>query len=520
MIAIRRFKGKRLIPRSLAGLSLFLLAGMGAPAASASPEADAARVFDEIAADPVLLRVFLRDMPKGGDLHIHSAGTPYAESFLEWASEAAFCIDVAVVAVVAPPCRAPETLPAQGLARSDPGLFARVVNAMSVREHLAGVDTGISGHDQFFRSFEKFGAIAAHEPARVQASARRAAARDAVSYLELMDNPGVINISALTSRDPAWNGDFEAAFARLQPEISAVVAAAIAETDETEAEARRLLACDTDAPDPGCDVVVYYNGFGLRLIPTDQLFRQLALSFALIEADPRFVGISLVQPEDDPVAIADYTLHMRMIAFLSDKYPAARISLHAGELTLGLAPADAMRRHIADAIDIAGSQRIGHGVDIAFELGSRETLARMAREQIAVEINLSSNDVILGVKGRFHPLNLYRRSGVPFVLSTDDEGVLRTDMTEQFVRAADEHGLRYLDLKEAARNSLHFAFLPGASLWQDAKVGERQKACRKLASPACQALVAASPKAQLQLKQEQAFDVFERDIRNWRLAPG
>lgn len=502
---------------ALAGLCGVLVVGGCVPAASADHEADAAKLFDRISDDPVLLRVFLRGMPKGGDLHIHSAGTPYAEAFLEWASDRAFCIDVAEAAIVAPPCREPDTVSAEGLARSNPDLFAQSVNAMSVREILAGVDTGLSGHNQFFRSFEKFGVIAAHEPARVLAAAKRAAARDSVSYLELMDNPGVINVSALTSTDSAWDGDFEAAFARLRPEIDDLVAAAMTETDQTEAEAVQLLGCDTDAPDAGCDVVVYYNGFGLRLIPTDQLFRQLALSFALIEADPRFVGISLVQPEDDPIAISDYNLHMQMIAFLSGKYPSARISLHAGELTLGLAPADAMRRHIADAIEIAGSERIGHGVDIAFELDSRETLARMARDQIAVEINLSSNDVILGVKGRNHPLNLYRRSGVPFVLSTDDEGVLRTDMTEQYVRAAHEHGLRYRDLKQAARNSLHYAFVPGASLWQDGKVGTRLKTCRMFSSPGCEALIAESPKAQLQLRQEEAFGVFERDISTWSL---
>jgi len=488
---------------------------MAAPTAAAAPEDDAARLFDRISDNPVLLRIFLREMPKGGDLHIHSSGTPYAEEFLAWASERDFCIDPARKAVIPPPCTEPQSYPAKGLMRTNPGLYADVVNAMSVREILSGVDVGQSGHNQFFESFENFGAISEIEPARVVASAMRAAAEDAVSYLELMDNPRVINTSALTIRDAEWNGEFEAAFARLAPEIPGLVAAAIAETDVTEAEARRLLGCDSAKADPGCDVVLYYNGYGLRLIPTDQLFRQLALSFALIEADSRFVGISLVQPEDDPIAIADYDLHMRMIAFLSGKYPSARISLHAGELTIGLAPAYSMRRHIADAIEIAGSERIGHGVDIAFELESRETLARMAREGIAVEINLSSNDVILGVKGQFHPLNLYRASGVPFVLSTDDEGVLRTDMTEQYVRAAHEHGLSYRDLKQAARNSLHFSFLPGASLWESGKVGRPVKACRKLNSPTCKRAIAGSTKAQLQLQLERDLDAFERDIRNW-----
>jgi adenosine deaminase len=89
-------------------------------------------------------------------------------------------------------------------------------------------------------------------------------------------------------------------------------------------------------------------------------------------------------------------------------------------------------------------------------------MARMAREGIAVEINLTSNDVILGVKGEVHPLGLYRRHGVPFVLSTDDAGVLRSDMTAEYVRAVREQGLSYRDLKQASRNSLTYSFLPPA----------------------------------------------------------
>jgi hypothetical protein len=69
------------------------------------------------------------------------------------------------------------------------------------------------------------------------------------------------------------------------------------------------------------------------------------------------------------------------------------------------------------------------------------------------------------VKGADHPLALYRKAGVPFVLSTDDEGVSRIDLTNEYLRAVTEQGLNYADLKAAARASLEYAFLPGASLW-------------------------------------------------------
>lgn len=498
----------------LVALSLGCL--MVSSAAANARERGAAKLFDRISDDPVLLRVFLRHMPKGGDLHIHAAGTPYAEEYLSWAAARDYCVSVDSRAVAPPPCAGPEKTPAKGLARHNPGLYAEVVDALSVRDHLQDVEVGLSGHEQFFSTFGKFYTIVSVEAGKTLASSKRAASEDALSYLELMANPGVIDGYAVQSVDPEWDpADLHGAFMRFEPEIEALVGKARLEVDATEAEAYRLLDCEGDSPQAGCDVEVYYNCYGLRLLPPEQLFRQLALCFALIDADPRHLGMSLVQPEDDPVAIADYDLHMQMVAYLNSRYPAAKVSLHAGELTMGLAPAYAMRSHIADAIEIAGSRRIGHGVDIAFELDSRKTLERMAREGIAVEINLVSNDVILGVRGKEHPLNLYRASGVPFVLCSDDLGVLRTDLTEQYVKAALEHGLRYRDLKGSARNSLEYSFLPGESLWMDRDYARPVSACRDRSSDACAQFVTGSPKANLQLKLENDFAAFEQDIRNW-----
>jgi adenosine deaminase len=82
-----------------------------------------------------------------------------------------------------------------------------------------------------------------------------------------------------------------------------------------------------------------------------------------------------------------------------------------------------------------------------------------------VEINLSSNEGILGVKGAEHPFPLYRAAHVPVALSTDDEGVSRIDITGEYVRAALDYHLSYQDLKQLARTGMEHNFLPGASLW-------------------------------------------------------
>ena len=74
-------------------------------------------------------------------------------------------------------------------------------------------------------------------------------------------------------------------------------------------------------------------------------------------------------------------------------------------------------------------------------------LQEMAKRKVLVEICLTSNDLILGVRGREHPLPVYLRHGVPVALATDDQGVSRSDMTHEYLRAVETYSLTYADLK-------------------------------------------------------------------------
>ena len=134
-----------------------------------------------------------------------------------------------------------------------------------------------------------------------------------------------------------------------------------------------------------------------------------------------------------------------------------------------------------------------------------------------VEVNLTSNDVILNVKGSDHPFMLYRKYGVPVALSTDDEGVSRIDLTHEFVRAAETYPLSYLDLKLMVRTSLEHAFLPGASLWQSRTPERLDKpvaVCsgqlgQETPSGECAKFIAGSEKAQQEWELERRFRAFE-----------
>ena len=70
------------------------------------------------------------------------------------------------------------------------------------------------------------------------------------------------------------------------------------------------------------------------------------------------------------MALADYSLHMRMLEYLHGVMPRMNVSLHAGELTLGLVPPDELRFHVREAVELAHAKRIGHGVDVMYEIRS------------------------------------------------------------------------------------------------------------------------------------------------------
>jgi adenosine deaminase len=106
---------------------------------------------------------------------------------------------------------------------------------------------------------------------------------------------------------------------------------------------------------------------------------------------------------------------------------------------------------------------------------------------------------------------------VPVALSSDDEGVSRIDLTHEYVKAAEEQGLGYLDLKQMARTQLEHAFLYGESLWAAPDdFTRRTAACAapitadSKPTPACAALLKANERAAEQWELERRFAVFEK----------
>lgn len=171
--------------------------------------------------------------------------------------------------------------------------------------------------------------------------------------------------------------------------------------------------------------------------------------------------------------------------------------------------------HIRESVELGHAERIGHGVDVMHERDAKELLAEMARRHVLVEICLTSNDLILGVRGADHPFPVYLREGVPVALATDDEGVSRSEMTWEYLRAVETYRLDYETLKRMVRDSLDHSFLPGASLWAAPERFTVAASCGgeslnpEPASTACRRLLDGSPKARIEWKEEREFSRFE-----------
>jgi adenosine deaminase len=508
----------------LAALSLFLFAR--SPAQSApdgdSHEVRASRAFEAAKKQgPLALRSFLVNMPKGADLHVHLSGAVYAESWIRAAAEDGLCIDPNALKFEKPvgkTCAKDRVTAADVVARAlgnNQQLYDKLVDAFSMRSFVPYAEW--SGHDQFFSTFDHFGGTdKGHTGEWIDEVAARAAAQNE-QYLELMDTPPFGHAAAIANQ-LGWDGNFAVYRQKLlddglDDEIEAAkehIQSAIALRDKIE-------RCGSPQAAPACQVQVRFIYQILRDCPKEQVFAQTLLGFETISKLPsEFVGINFVQPEDGYLSMTDYTLQMRMLDYLHSVYPNVHISLHAGELAPGLVPPEGLRFHIRQAVDLGHAERIGHGVDVMYEDDAPALLQELAQKHVMIEINLTSNDGILGIKGVEHPLPFYRKAGVPVALSTDDEGVSRIDLTHEYVRAVEDFNLTYADLKQMARTGMEHNFLPGKSLWAEQdKFTAPVTACRGQelgnAKPTagCKALLGGSEKASAQWEQERRFRAFE-----------
>jgi len=511
--------------------SVLLTAALAAQSPLTPAGARTQRAFDAAKkAGAPELYAFLKPFPKGADLHMHLSGAIYAETFLAEAAKQNLCVDktalqlaanVGLTRSIPPQPVCPEGDISAANALKDQPLYDKLINAFSMRSYVPF--SGWSGHDQFFATFSRWSPLEKSVAGEwLDEVATRAAAQNE-QYLEIMQTPSFGHAASLGYKigwhvEPYANPDF----AKLREQLLAAglrdeVSVDAKELADAEAQRQRIEDCAAqDHFVEACNIKIHWLYQILRGFPPQQVFAQTLLGFEVASADPDVVGLNFVMPEDGRISMQDYHLQMQMLDYLHSVYPKVHISLHAGELAQGMVPPEGLTFHIREAIDLGHAERIGHGVDVLYENNPDDLLKQMAKQHVMVEVNLTSNDGILGIKGTEHPLAAYRAAHVPFALSTDDEGVSRIDLTHEYVRAVTEQNLTYAELKQSARTSLEHSFLHGESLYSKPDdFTRRTTACaspittKELPPGPCKAFLDTNEKAAAQYELERRFATFE-----------
>jgi len=345
---------------------------------------------------------FFQAMPKGADIHVHLTATADPETMLRLAEELNVSFPTADVIR-----RLRDVHEDSALYGLDPSRPALTVREMSPELRKAVQKTIAINPGEDFSEFLKkwtllFPIINARgaEYAQLKAYAEKAKAQN-ILYLEVMD-----------LAVPAYKQENAVAAARRVEEETGVTIRFLAHNNWRDATA---------------DVVEgMTRADGLRKTGVT-------------------VGYNFVGDEKSFRPLGQY----ESARFLRDEAPELSLSVHAGEQP---GTADNMVNAL-----LLGAKRFGHATQVD---ENPIAMALLYAGKTPVEVSLISNRAT-GVMPDLskHPLPRMLSWGVPVMLATDDPGIFRSSLSDEFETAQRTFGLSWGQLKEMSRNSIRYAFL-------------------------------------------------------------
>jgi adenosine deaminase len=497
-----RIKTSRRLRLALLPLVISLLVGCraGAPAQSSSltaatasavqcslpntAVADYTRVINSAPADLVQV---MKAFPKGGDIHNHLSGTIMPEDYIAMGTLDNDCYgpasdDPAQLAIRVQSASGTCTSPDRPLSLI--GSPDKLVRSLSMYQFT--YPNIQAGHDQFFATFGRFGAVSGSDgdKGKMLAKVLLQADADSVSYVETMmsfQSTAVTNLANQLRQqfpDSAFSdfSKYAAMYAfLLDHDLKSKVLDAGNDLTNYVNQMMATLRCETSPKRPGCAVTYRFLSEVNRNAAINQrpdlakMFTQTALSFLLTSSDPRVVGVNLVSGEDQPISMQSFAVQMKFFTYFHATFPTAKFALHGGELTPCFVGAGnpALFDHLTGSVN-AGAKRLGHAISFAYlDEGQKAEVANLLRDRnILVEVPFTSNAQILGVAGEEHPFTQYfRKYGVPTSFATDDEGVSHSNYTSEWIYAFRKYRLQYAEAVNLARSSLQYSFLSGSPLW-------------------------------------------------------
>ncbi|WP_062268329.1 hypothetical protein [Endozoicomonas arenosclerae] len=497
--------------------------------------------FDHIRNHRPALQAFMNQLPKGGNLHHHLMGAIEPKEIIDIAIERKLCIDASQ-----------HFAECEGSLQTVKEYVDQEENRESLIKQLRvpdSSDTTQVRNWHFFNYFPLVAALFDGVDADFVSFIREKAAVDGLTYLESMiywnEATGPDQLFALINDFPAPDPDSTSSLEDFRAKLVALPAfqtqlqLAAKEVANALKVSDDHLKCAAKPAQAACSVTVRFLHEIHRTDTLPRVYAQMIFAFELAQQslssnDPQVLGINIVGPENNETALNDYLSHMKMLSFLknNNSYPLVsnHISLHAGELVKATVEDFYYRTTLANAIQMVQPNRIGHGLSLMaqdclklsstgneeYANCSAELLDIMLKQDIAIEIPFTSNQRLNGIGPKEkHPFPVYAGNKIAVTLATDDPGILKVDLTSQFVEAVYGFSpdqttnsilLSFDQIIEFARNSLEFSFLPGQSLWvkgdPSARYQQRVTACLDLDSEACNNFVSSNTKARLQRDHE------------------
>lgn len=468
--------------------------------------------FSAIRSNTPKLITVLNNFPKGADLHNHVSGAAYIEYLLKFAAENDYFYDLENLRIV-------EKNDPKGEFITVTELFNReedLIDFLDIVSRRGWYENTTNGADHFFSAFGRVEG----DDWGYQVLARIIARNyeQGVRYIELMT--GVFSskllkpLYELAPEKSFSMEDLAASYKKISPYLygEAFANGVEAAMNKTEKEVEAILGQEYGLTITGetPDIVVRFIPQLKRLTKPYDIFITASAYLRASQIDKRIVAVNMVQEEARISSLVYFDDQMKILDFLWTALDEPKIALHAGELVLRDSPVRPMRDRISKSITQGHALRIGHGISIAWEKDVEGTLKMMREKGIPVEICLSSNDMILDISGNDHPLAMYLEAGVPVTIATDDEGILRSNLTREYVRAAQEHNLSYTVLKEIAKNGLKYSFLEGDDIYdKDGNIVEQYQVFLTGDLPTVSKV---GHKAYLQIRHERDLAAFENEV--------
>lgn len=429
-------------------------------------------ILDSIRPNRSALFSFFSMMPKGGDLHHHYSGSIYAESYIEYVIQKDFFINTLTYEIIKDLTSIPLPVPVEWVKFSTipnrDEIKLKLLRKWSVKDFVKGAR---SSDEQFFSTFVGFSIASKENFIAGLTELKKRALNQKLNYIEtifISTNVKSINVPEEIELDKAFleiqkqrdEDKLNQILEKLYADYKAVIEGVAKKHNDLVNDYHKASNLE-DA-----DFHIRYQNYIARFRQPTDVFIELFACFESSSTNELIVGVNIVAAENGETAMRDYWLHIMFYKFLEQKYKTVKYAVHAGELVSGMVQPEFLGTHIKQSLILQNLTRIGHAVDIIYDNDFITTIENLKHRQIAIEINLSSNEFILGVANDLHPIELYYRNGIPIVICTDDEGVLRTSITEQYVLLAHRYKLSYDEIKDVVRNSINYSNIKDDTLKQ------------------------------------------------------